>query len=154
MVLANENDIYIFFEIIDQMEPRSILDMGMFLKRIGSISRKVMNREVAKGIWLEGVDFFTETRFPVWENVYDEMIDYEVFFESRSNRRYDLTILLGVDEIQKKVSMPELLAKAEESSRYALIDHFFDTWKTRKNEWKVTDLKVEREVYYLIDFGE
>ena len=53
MILKNENDIYLYFETIEQLEPKHILDVGMFLKRIGSVSRKVMDREVLADIRLE-----------------------------------------------------------------------------------------------------
>ena len=42
--ITNDNDIFVFFEIISQTSPRSILDVGMFLKRIGAVTRaKILN---------------------------------------------------------------------------------------------------------------
>ena len=58
MILKNENDIYIYFETIAQLEPKTILDVGMFLKRIGSVSRKAMDGGVPEDVRLDGVDFF------------------------------------------------------------------------------------------------
>ena len=58
-----ENDIYLYFETVQQLEPQRVLDIGMLLKRAGSVSRKAMNREVVEGIQLDGVDFFPEMNF-------------------------------------------------------------------------------------------
>ncbi len=57
MILKNENDIYMYFETIEQLAPQRVLDIGMFLKRIGSVSRKVMDREVPAEVCLDGIDF-------------------------------------------------------------------------------------------------
>lgn len=68
MIIRNENDIYIYFEVITQLEPRKILDIGMFLKRIGSVARKVMDEELSEELVLDGVDLFPEIDFPVWKD--------------------------------------------------------------------------------------
>ena len=52
MILRNENSIYMFYEIVEQLEPASILDMGMFLKRAGSVSRKIMDRKCQRRLYL------------------------------------------------------------------------------------------------------
>ena len=68
MILKNENDIYMYFETIEQLAPQRVLDIGMFLKRIGSVSRKVMDREVPAEVCLDGIDLFPQFQFPVWRN--------------------------------------------------------------------------------------
>ena len=73
MILTNETDIYTFFEIIDKSEAGSILDVGMFLKRIGSVSRQVKEKEIPRDRILTGVDYFEEIQCPVWNNIYDKI---------------------------------------------------------------------------------
>lgn len=152
MILANENDIYIFFEIIEQLEPKSILDLGMFLKRVGSVSRKIMNNELPCDIRLDGVDFFPEINFPVWNNVYDEIINYKTYFGNNQNRKYDCAILLGTKELKKTVSFSEIINAVEENARYMLVSDDSEIQTQKKH--KIVDLKVEGDTYYLIDFGE
>ena len=65
MILKNENSIYMFYEAIEQLEPEKILDVGMFLKRTGAVSRKVMSRDIPEDRQLTGIDFFPELTFPV-----------------------------------------------------------------------------------------
>ncbi len=50
MVLTNRSAIYIYFDLIKQLEPKRILDIGMFLKRTGSVSRKMMARQVPESV--------------------------------------------------------------------------------------------------------
>ena len=40
MILKNENSIYMFYEVIEQLESEKILDVGMFLKRVGRCQGK------------------------------------------------------------------------------------------------------------------
>lgn len=154
MILTNQNDIYIFFEVIRQIEPKSILDIGMFLKRAGSVSRKAMDGEVAEDIRLDGIDFFREIDFPVWKNIYNRIIDYQVFLAEDEKQTYDLVILLGADALRQIISLKEIARKATELSRYVLTDKFADVWVMQHADAKVIDLKVEEDTYFLIDFGE
>lgn len=55
MMITDRNDIYLYFEWIKQTKPVNILDFGIFLQRIGAVSRQVMNCEIPKDIVLEGV---------------------------------------------------------------------------------------------------
>lgn len=152
MILTNENDIYIFYEVIEQLEPQRILDMGMFLKRIGSVSRKAVNREVPEGVRLDGVDFFPEISFAAWKNVYDEILEYRNLGDMNPGREYDCTILLGIEEIQTKMPLSEIIQKVQKCSRYVLTDRMAAAWKETK--CRIVDLKVEDDIYYLVDFGE
>ncbi len=77
MVLTNRSAIYIYFDLIKQLEPKRILDIGMFLKRTGSVSRKMMARQVPESVILDGIDFFPEMNFPVWNNIYNRVLDLE-----------------------------------------------------------------------------
>ena len=152
MIITNENDIYIYFEVIEQLEPQKILDFGMFLKRAGSVSRKVMNREVPEKVRLDGVDFFPETNFPVWKNIYDRITDYRIFFNNGTSGKYDCSILLGIRELQEKVSLTQIINAARNNSRYALISDISSPWM--EAGCRIADLKVEDDIYYLVDFGE
>lgn len=154
MILKNENDIYIFFEIIGQLKPQRILDVGMFLKRVGSISRKIMNQEVPEAVKLDGVDFYSEINFPVWKNIYNRIIDAEEFGKKEEGSKYELAVLLGIKELQKKMPVEKIMEKIKASARYILIDEMVDKWQAQYPQVKVIDLKVEQNIYFLIDFGE
>lgn len=153
MIIRNENDIYIYFETITQLEPQKILDVGMFLKRVGSVARKAMDGEVPEEIKLDGVDLFPEVDFPVWKQVYSEIFDKEEFLSSDKTRAYDLAVALGTEEMQKRNPFSELAEVIKDSACYLLTDARPDTWGREVRNAQINDLHVEQDTYYLINFG-
>lgn len=153
MILKNENAIYMYYEVMEQLEPKSVLDMGMFLKRVGSVSRKIMNREIDKDIWLEGVDFFPEISFPVWENVYDSMTDAETYFSKGDHNRYDLTIVFGKSAFAEKIPFENIVEQVSQTTKYVLVDELAQEWRTQKNFVRFIDVTLDEDVYFLIEYG-
>lgn len=147
-----ENDLFSFFEVIRQLEPQSVLDIGPLLKRAGGVSRKAMNMEITEKIRFDGVDFDPQVSFLVWNNVYDEMMSIKSFWEQTYKRKYDCTFLIGMDESEWKTLSLNLLEKIQACSRYVLTGYNYEEW-TNKG-CKVKNLKVETDSYYLYDFGE
>lgn len=98
MILTDETDIYTYFEIIEKAEAKSILDIGMFLKRIGSVSRQVKDKEIPVGKILDGVDCFSSIQCPVWTKIYDKIYSIDELFDSDSNETYELATVLHVQE--------------------------------------------------------
>lgn len=78
IMIRRANDAYIFLEVIDQLEPASVLDVGMFMKRAGFVARQVMDKELPRGIRLDGVDFFPEVSLPIWQGIYDHVFSCEI----------------------------------------------------------------------------
>lgn len=151
MILKNENDIYIYFETIAQLEPKTILDVGMFLKRIGSVSRKAMDGGVPEDVRLDGVDFFPDTDFPVWKTIYHTIFE-KSFFDKKNAFRYDLAVFLGSREIQKKESgcFP-MMKQIGQSARHLLTDMRKEQWGLYWPKARGIDLNVEKDSYFLLD---
>lgn len=57
MILNNQNDMYLYFQMINELQPDSVLDAGMFLKRAGSVSRQMMGCGISEDVRLDGIDF-------------------------------------------------------------------------------------------------
>lgn len=153
MIMKNENDIYIYFETISQLEPKKILDVGMVLKRVGSIARKVMDGEVPENVQLDGINIFQEVDFPVWKQVYNNIYRKEEFLTDSKDREYDLIIMLGMEKLLEKISFEELRIIIMNGTRFLLTDTLFDEWKINNKNVKVNDLFVEEDLYYLIEIG-
>lgn len=152
MIIKNENSIYIFFQMIEQIKPQSVLDMGMFLKRVGSVSRKIMGCEVQASIELDGVDFFPEVSFPIWKTIYNQTMTAERYFEMENGKRYDVVTVLGIEELQKKSRLQDIVKKAT-LSHYVLTDKMAPEWSAQDNFVRVTDMTVEDNTYFLLEFG-
>ena len=153
MILKNENDIYIFFETAEQLEPCKVLDIGMFFKRAGCVCRKAMNKEISEEIQLDGIDFFPEIDFPVWHNIYDNILDMESFIKMDVNAPYGLAVILGTEEFYQTESSLFMMLKISQCARYVLVSKLSEKWKQLVPFLKVIDLQVENDRYYLLDLG-
>lgn len=102
--VTDENDIYVYFEVIRQLQPSSVLDFGMMLKRMGALSRQAMNCRIPQNIRLDGVDLYPYIELPIYQIVYDNIYD----MKNLPDRKYDLGVMLCMSE----------------SSAFSVIDDF------------------------------
>lgn len=96
-IITNDNDIYIYLTMIERLQPSSILDVGLFLQRIGAISRQTMSCEIPKHIYLEGIELFGQSPLPIYHQIYNQ-ITIAPDFDFSDDRVYDLAICLRVNE--------------------------------------------------------
>lgn len=154
MILKNENSIYMFYEVIQQLESEKILDVGMFLKRVGAVSRKVMGREIPEDRQLYGIDFFPELTFPVWSLIYDQIEPAESYYTKQDTEKYDLAVVLGIESLQKKVPLDKIVTQTAKTSKYVLLDQWLPLWGKQERFVRTTDVKVENDIYFLAMFEE
>lgn len=151
MRIKKENSLFAYFEIIEKLEPASILDVGMFLKRTGSVSRQVMNSGVPEKVWLDGIDIFPEISFAAWKNIYNRIFTWQEFLPEISKNEYDLAVIFGSDAIKKHFNINELFLKIESSCRYFLFDSLSEVDVESIANRKGQKVIVGGEVYYFID---
>lgn len=101
-IIVSADDITAYLNIIRLIEPQSILDVGMFLKRIGAVSRRNRNVEIASTARLDGVDFMDNLKLPVMNVIYDNVFPLQQFINSvrageQLTTHYELAILLYPD---------------------------------------------------------
>lgn len=92
--VTDENDIYIYFEVISRVNPSCILDFGMMLKRMGALSRQAMSRAIAQSVRLDGVDLYPDVLLPIYQVIYNQI--YRM--ENLPDRKYDLGIVLCMEK--------------------------------------------------------
>lgn len=140
MILTDETDIYAFFEIIDRTEADSILDVGMFLKRIGSVSRQVKDKEISMEKKLIGVDFFPEISCPVWKTIYDSVFGVEEFFSPKNNQKYQLAMVLQLEGCINETEYVQMWNWLSSHVSYIMTD-----WNMEKVR-KLARFKTSREI--------
>ena len=150
MILTNETDIYTFFEIIDKSEAGSILDVGMFLKRIGSVSRQVKEKEIPRDRILTGVDYFEEIQCPVWNNIYDKIYTPEEIFITENNQRYELATVLQLHECIEEEKYFEMWKWLCGHVSYVLTDYNIDKVKKMIKYKTVLPVTVDDKSYWFI----
>ncbi len=130
--ITNQNDVYVYFEIMNQIKPERVLDVGMFLKRIGAISRQVMDTEIEKNVYLCGVDFMEECKTGVYSTVYNEVIGVSEFVDfvnpqkentlGKCEAKYDIAYMLRVEDVLTREQELRVWKWLERNAMYAVVD--------------------------------
>lgn len=119
--LVNQNDIYLYFETIRQLHAKSVLDIGLTLKRCGAICRQVADSAIDPAVHLCGIDFDPETTPPVYQSLYQELLSPEAFMhKGTADDQYDLAVLLNLPK--DILTDQTLLGYIKDHASYLLTD--------------------------------
>jgi hypothetical protein len=92
--ITNKNDMFMYIEALRRFEPESVLDIGMFLKRVGAISRSIGDWDISCTCLIDGVDFAPQVKAEVYSRVYD---DIETWQDFRGNCVSEVEFTGGTD---------------------------------------------------------
>lgn len=141
-MITDKDVMYIYSEVINQMEPQKILDVGMFYKSIGAVSRRILEMEVPENCYITGVETDSISGLNVYEAIYDEIVladDIDALLSKCSYDEYKVTVFLS-DMIPEE-SKEMLLKKASMVSKYLFI------YGTDRNylpaNCSITDVRVD-----------
>ena len=127
-MVRDKNIMYIFCEVINQLEPESILDIGMFFKSIGGVSRQILGIEISDSIYITGVDTDKTNGLNVYSRVYNKIISKNAICEDKKRcyqdinqqvKKYDLAILLS--DLVGNGDKEQLIKNIEDKARYMLM---------------------------------
>ena len=62
-MINNENTMYMYCNVLGQTEPEKILDIGLFYRQIGGVSRTILNSDVPKKCFITGIDLENSKMF-------------------------------------------------------------------------------------------
>ena len=103
-MITDKDVMYIYSEVINQMEPRKILDVGMFYKAIGAVSRRIVEMEVPEDCYITGVETDSISWLNVYETIYDEIVladDIDALLAKCVHDEYKVAVFLS-DMIQEE----------------------------------------------------
>lgn len=92
-MINNENIMYMYCNVLGQTEPEKILDIGLFYRQIGGVSRTILNSDVPKKCFITGIDLENSKNYGVYNTIYDEIIRTEDI-AGLSDAEYDLAVFL------------------------------------------------------------
>lgn len=96
--------VFFYFKSLQGTENRSVIDIGMFLKRMGSLSRSALDLTIPAETALLGVDSPYAPSFPVYEKLYDRVIpSFKALRE-----RFSIGIILAPDMLYSKEEQKDL----------------------------------------------
>lgn len=107
-IITDKDLSYFYFEMIKNSRAKTVLDVGMFLKKMGTISRQAMGSGIGIDVRLYGIDTYPEVRLTVYDKIYDEIITEKDFIDngivdnSGKEKQFDIASLLSLDEISKE----------------------------------------------------
>ena len=96
-MITDKDVMYIYSEVINQMEPQKILDVGMFYKAIGAVSRRILEMEVPEDCYITGVETDSISGLNVYETIYDEIVladDIDALLAKCGHDEYKVVVLL------------------------------------------------------------
>mgnify|MGYP006916049446 CR=1 FL=1 len=82
------DDILIYFETIRDINPKSVIDVGLMLMRENVISRQAGDIHLPDGTMLCGLQTDSEEPFPIYHAVYDEL------YKSVPGKEFELMIYI------------------------------------------------------------
>lgn len=147
--ITNQNDIFVYYEIIRQVKPSSIIDFGMFLKRVGAVSRQLMDREISRTILLDGADYIPETDYKVLRTIYNNI--YRGGIAGLPDKRYDMAFIMRPSSVMTAEEEEKIWRWLRKHASYAVTDccsakRLQDT----RRRGAFTDIKVENDIYGLV----
>lgn len=177
--INKQNDIYMVFRIIEELEPKEIVDIGMFFKRVGMISRNVMEKTIPDDIELVGVDIFRQWDMPVWKNIYNRIYSVEKYLEVCKSEAKSTTVhsvenssvqkialIMGAGELAKEyaeISQIDISSEGgidrayegiwdmlEPDISHILMDREYGQWVAGTGRATVLDIKLDEDIYYLV----
>lgn len=160
--LVDSDTTYSYFKVINDIEPRKVLDIGMVLKRAGAVSRDIESIDVDENIILDGVDLLPEVDAGVYSTIYDHVITAEDFFAEINSKsyseKYDLIVAYDMAKLFDSVVLEDnklirsITDYIKSSSSFLLTDSItFDLlndymagcqWRTVKSGDKVSYLAI------------
>lgn len=148
--ITDSNDIFVYFEVIRMLSPKNIMDVGMFLKRIGAVSRGAMSGVIPRNIQLYGIDTEPDLNIPVMNSIYNSIFTYDRFLGTKNNS-FDLTIMLRISDFSYFNFLPSLIKTSVQHSSKILID--IESFLRFKDSFTgtISELKSEDNKYYLIN---
>ena len=104
-IITDKDLSYFYFEMIKSSGAQTVLDVGMFLKKMGTVSRQALGSGIGMNVKLYGIDTIPGIRLAVYDKIYDEIItekkfiDYGIVDDNGKEKQFDVASLLSLDEI-------------------------------------------------------
>ncbi len=154
---------FVYFEVIRQVQPAAVLDIGMLLKRVGAVARQLMGREISPQLLLEGLDLLQDMDYKAVHTIYNTVYKDVA---KLPDRHYDLAFLLRSEELLDRateellwqylcVHADNVVTDCCDSQRLQFIQRIASggaghTFVSRQGA--LTELHVESAAYGIVQF--
>lgn len=144
-MITNKDTMYTFCEIIKQLEPDKLLDIGLFYKAIGSVARNILDIDIPESCYITGVTSEDISKVFIYRTIYNKIIDNNKFIEGGC-KEYKLAIMLS-DSVSEEYK-PLLVVSALKSASYLLL--YKSDKKYLPGDYNLGNVKVINDEYCLV----
>ncbi len=146
--ITDKDKLFFWFSIIENTGAKQVLDMGLFLERIGAIARQVGDIMIPVNIELDGLNMSTEKPLPIYETIYDHIIEVQ----DEIKGHYDLAILLASPDEWNSDDIGEIIRSGKISMLAVDMPAYEMLRKMDIDLSKVRDVRTDDREYKLISF--
>lgn len=161
--LVDSDTTYSYFKVINDIEPKKVLDIGMVLKRAGAVSRDIESIDVDENILLDGVDLLPDVDAGVYSTIYDHIIKAEDFLSEINSTShsegydlivaYDMVNLFDSAVLEDQKVIKNIASYIRSSSSYLLTDSItYDMINNYLSECQWRTVESGDKVSYLAIF--
>lgn len=147
--ISNTDDIFVYLQIIKQTDSGSILDIGLFLKRIGAISRNIRGESIPDDAFLYGIDPCPEIEMAVFYTIYNGICHVSAISDM-ADKHFDLAIMLRPEGIFTKEQIEKCYDFISSHSKKLLINSSQKNDIGRFVSGKITEYSSGADSYCLI----
>lgn len=148
MYITDQEDMIFWFSIIENNGAKTVLDIGLFLERIGAIARQVGGMALPSQTRLDGYNLSSQQPLPIYETVYDQII----IKQEDLNTHYDLGLLLGIPE-EWNMDVIKLIIRSRTLSLLAVDIPVFEMLKKAGVDLSNScEVRTDNREYRLISF--
>ncbi len=158
--ITNRSDMSFLFTAINLVDPHTILDIGMLLKRIGTLSRQVMDAEFSADCLLDGADCMPDLALPVYHAIYNHIVPLPQFLDGIAEAeympfqtaKYDLTSVMRLTGIVSPGQMKALWSWVEANSCCAITDYYDGLYQMLTRVEDHSEYEYNGQIYSIIFF--
>lgn len=144
-MLTRENDLYVVFRIVDEVEPEIIIDVDMTLARAGMVSRGLMNESIPANVKIYSVETGKlqdelekkAMEFPIYNSIYNGKLSVE----TRPSQE-DRSLLIAMRTIPGEADVADI------RPRFVLTDDASWIINIFGDDYEVTDIDIEGDKYF------
>lgn len=144
-MLTRENDLYVVFRIVDEVEPEIIIDVDMTLARAGMVSRGLMNESIPANVKIYSVETGKlqdelekkAMEFPIYNSIYNGKLSVE----TRPSQE-DRSLLIAMRTIPDEADVADI------RPRFVLTDDASWIINIFGDDYEVTDIDIEGDKYF------
>ena len=124
-MISNENTMYMYCNVLGQIEPEKILDIGLFYRQIGGVSRTILNSDVPKKCFITGIDL---------ENSKNDEIIRTEDIAGLSDVEYDLAVFFDkkIKGLERKNLFDFVKSNCKCIFAYETDDVYLQNWENKR----------------------